>query len=143
MRLCPRREATCQRHSTGARTAPNPSSAATRALGLRLGRERVWKEGGGKHSNLGNVRSEEQPLLRAKSVGLNSWPQKQELQFPNCLCHLLKTLRQLSGLQKSRGTLCPPPFFGSFLPLSSLLPLCKAGGWDGGSQHSISFSSMP
>ena len=45
MGLCPRRDATCQRHSTGAEATANPSRAATEALAPRL-RGRVSSEQG-------------------------------------------------------------------------------------------------
>ena len=64
-RLCPGREATCQRGSTGTRTAADSSGAATEAPALGLGRGRL-KRGGGQ----GRAAEWER---RAKSLGSKAW----------------------------------------------------------------------
>lgn len=53
MWLCPRQEATCQRHSIGARNVVNSFSVATEAISLRLRMEGAWEEGQERHSKTG------------------------------------------------------------------------------------------
>ena len=124
--LCPRREPTCQRCSTGTRKVANSSSAAVEAPALRPARG-WFRERGEKPSKAGECELWGAPLLWAKSVGFNSWPLKQELKSPDCLCHLLKTLRQLFGLQKAEGILCPL-FFRKFP--SNVFPPTILQGWE-------------
>ena len=75
--LCPGREATCQRGSTGTRTAADSSSAATEAPALGLGRGWLGRgEGGRAELQSGSA----EPSLLAPRPG-----RKQELESPNPL----------------------------------------------------------
>ena len=106
-RLCPGREATCQRGSTGTRTAADSSGAATEAPALGLGRGRLKRGGGWAELQNGSA----EPSLLAPRPG---W--KQELESPTPLSFIEDLKAVLGPQETTRRSLLSSS--GHFLPMS-------------------------